>query len=105
MTAMGVVAGQIIARVRDQTLHDLRRHSDGFRHLPADHARQNSTQTTVALYLMITGLGLGPIMPTATLAVQSTVEKSLLGVATSATQFIRSLGSTIGTAVIGSLVT
>jgi hypothetical protein len=44
-------------------------------------------------------------MPSATLAVQSTVEKRLLGVATSATQFIRSLGSTVGTAVIGSLVT
>nr|MBA2712061.1 hypothetical protein [Rubrobacteraceae bacterium] len=46
-----------------------------------------------------------PLMPSATLAVQSTVEKRLLGVATSATQFIRSLGSTVGTAVIGSLVT
>jgi len=44
-------------------------------------------------------------MPSATLAVQSTVEKRLLGVATSATQFIRSVGSTVGTAVIGSLVT
>jgi len=54
---------------------------------------------------MVTGLGLGPLMPSATLAVQSTVEKRLLGVATSATQFIRSLGSTVGTAVIGSLVT
>jgi hypothetical protein len=65
----------------------------------------DSTQTTVALYLMVTGLGLGPLMPSATLAVQSTVEKRLLGVATSSTQFIRSLGSTVGTAVIGSLVT
>jgi MFS family permease len=54
---------------------------------------------------MVTGFGLGPLMPSATLAVQSTVEKRLLGVATSATQFIRSLGSTVGTAVIGSLVT
>jgi len=54
---------------------------------------------------MITGLGLGPLMPSATLAVQSTVEQRSIGVATSATQFIRSLGSTVGTAVIGSLVT
>jgi hypothetical protein len=65
----------------------------------------DSTQRTVALYLMVTGLGLGPLMPSATLAVQSTVERRLLGVATSSTQFIRSLGSTVGTAVIGSLVT
>jgi hypothetical protein len=65
----------------------------------------DSSQRSVALYLMVTGFGLGPLMPSATLAVQSTVEKRFLGVATSATQFIRSLGSTVGTAVIGSLVT
>src|ERR687889_465112 len=75
MTAMGVICGQIIARVK--------------RIKP----------------FMIAGFGLGPLMPSATLSVQSTVEKRLLGVATSATQFIRSLGSTVGTAVIGSLVT
>jgi hypothetical protein len=44
-------------------------------------------------------------MPTATLAVQSTVDKTLLGVTTSATQVIRSIGSTVGTAVVGSIVT
>lgn len=65
----------------------------------------DSTQGTVAVYLAITGLGLGQIMPTATLAVQSTVSREIIGVATSATQFIRSLGSTVGTAVIGSIVT
>jgi len=65
----------------------------------------DSTQATVAVYLAITGLGLGQIMPTATLAVQSTVSREIIGVATSATQFIRSLGSTVGTAVIGSIVT
>ncbi len=64
-----------------------------------------STQATVALYLAVMGLGLGLIMPTATLAVQNSVEKRMLGVATSATQFVRSLGSTVGTAVIGSIVT
>jgi hypothetical protein len=33
------------------------------------------------------------------------VDKKILGVATSATQFVRALGSTVGTAAIGSLVT
>lgn len=45
------------------------------------------------------------IMPTATLAVQNSVEKRLLGVATSSIQFVRSVGSTVGTAAIGSIVT
>ena len=53
----------------------------------------DSTQRTVALYLMVTGLGLGPLMPSATLAVQSTVEKWLPGGATYATPFPRSPGS------------
>lgn len=106
MTAMGVVCGQIIARVKRikpfMILGAIVMMIGIYLLTTLD---VDSTQRTVALYLMVTGLGLGPLMPSATLAVQSTVEKRLLGVATSATQFIRSVGSTVGTAVIGSLVT
>src|SRR5215207_2720549 len=106
MTAVGIVGGQIIARVRrikPFTLVGTVVMTFGvYLRTTLD---VNSTQATVALYLAVTGLGLGFIMPTATLAVQSTVQKSMLGVATSATQFIRSIGSTVGTAVIGSIVT
>jgi hypothetical protein len=103
---MGVICGQIIARVKrikPFMIFGSIVMTIGIYLLTTLDV--DSTQRTVALYLMITGLGLGPLMPTATLAVQSTVEKRLLGVATSATQFIRSVGSTVGTAVIGSLVT
>ena len=106
MTGVGIVGGQIIARVKrikPFTLFGTVLMSVGVYLLTTLDV--DSTQGTVALFLMVTGLGLGLIMPTATLAVQSTVEKSMLGVATSATQFIRSLGSTVGTAVIGSIVT
>lgn len=106
MTAVGVIGGQIIARVRRVkpfTLFGTVVMSFGVYLLTTLDVA--STPGTVALFLTVTGLGLGLIMPTATLAVQSTVERSMLGVATSATQFIRSLGSTVGTAVIGSLVT
>jgi len=106
MTAMGVICGQIIARVKrikPFMIVGAIVMTIGIYLLTTLDV--DSTQRTVALYLMITGLGLGPLMPSATLAVQSTVEKRLLGVATSATQFIRSVGSTVGTAVIGSLVT
>jgi hypothetical protein len=106
MTAMGVICGQIIARVKRIKPFMIAGSivmTIGIYLLTTLDV--DSTQRTVALYLMVTGLGLGPLMPSATLSVQSTVEKRLLGVATSATQFIRSLGSTVGTAVIGSLVT
>ncbi|MDQ3863875.1 MAG: MFS transporter, partial [Actinomycetota bacterium] len=106
MTAMGVICGQIIARVkRIKPFMIAGATVMTFGVYLLTTLDVDSTQRTVALYLMITGLGLGPLMPSATLSVQSTVEKRLLGVATSATQFIRSLGSTVGTAVIGSLVT
>lgn len=106
MTAMAVICGQIIARVKRIKPFLIAGSivmTIGIYLLTTLDV--DSTQGTVAFYLMITGLGLGPLMPSATLAVQSTVEQRFIGVATSATQFIRSLGSTVGTAVIGSLVT
>ncbi len=104
MTAMAVICGQIIARVKRIKPFLIAGSivmTIGIYLLTTLDV--DSTQGTVAFYLMITGLG--PLMPSATLAVQSTVEQRFIGVATSATQFIRSLGSTVGTAVIGSLVT
>jgi MFS family permease len=106
MTAVGILGGQIIARVRRVkpfTLFGTVMMTFGVYLLTT--LDTSSSTGTVALFLTVTGLGLGLIMPTATLAVQSTVDRRLLGVATSATQFIRSIGSTVGTAVVGSLVT
>jgi EmrB/QacA subfamily drug resistance transporter len=106
VAVMSVIGGQIIARVRRVkpfTLFGTVVMTCGVYLLTTLDA--SSTPATVALYLAVTGFGLGWIMPTANLAVQSTVERGLLGVATSVTQFIRSIGSTVGTAVIGSIVT
>jgi MFS family permease len=106
MAVVSGVGGQIIARVRRVkpfTLFGAVVMTCGVYLLTTLGA--SSTPATVALYLAVTGLGLGWIMPTSNLAVQSTVDRGLLGVATSATQFIRSIGATVGTAVIGSIVT
>ncbi|MDQ3317760.1 MAG: MFS transporter, partial [Actinomycetota bacterium] len=106
MTAVGILGGQIIARVRRVkpfTLFGTVVMTFGVYLLTT--LGTSSSTATVALFLTVTGLGLGLIMPTATLAVQSTVDRRLLGVATSSMQFLRSIGSTVGTAVVGSLVT
>ncbi|MEJ7842434.1 MAG: MDR family MFS transporter [Rubrobacter sp.] len=106
MTAVGILGGQIIARVRRVkpfTLFGTVVMTFGVYLLTT--LGTGSSTATVALFLTVTGLGLGLIMPTATLAVQSTVDRRLLGVATSSMQFLRSIGSTVGTAVVGSLVT
>ncbi len=58
-----------------------------------------------AIAMAIAGLGMGQCMPTINNAVQNQFKQSELGAATSSSQLFRSLGSTIGTAVMGSILT
>jgi EmrB/QacA subfamily drug resistance transporter len=60
---------------------------------------------TVVRNMIIIGLGMGPTMPVFTLAAQNAVKVSQLGVVTSLTQFSRSIGSTLGVALFGSVLT
>ena len=64
-----------------------------------------TTFATVTGYMIIMGIGMGPAMPVFTLASQNAVKINQLGVVTSLTQFARSIGSTLGVAVFGSLLT
>lgn len=65
----------------------------------------NSSYAYEAVVMVVLGLGLGVGMPILTLAVQNEFEQKDLGVATSSNQLFRSLGSTIGTAVFGAMLT
>lgn len=58
-----------------------------------------------AIMMFGVGLGLGLVMPVLNIAVQSEFKQSELGVATSSVQLFRGLGSTIGIAVFGALLT
>jgi len=51
------------------------------------------------------GMGLGLVMPVMNIAVQNEFKQNQLGVATSSVQLFRGLGSTIGIAVFGGLLT
>ncbi len=63
------------------------------------------TPLWLVLALMVSmGLGLGPSMPLYTLAVQNSVDPSRMGTASSATQFFRQIGSTLGTALLGAVL-
>jgi EmrB/QacA subfamily drug resistance transporter len=54
--------------------------------------------------LVTLGAGLGFVMPNLTVAIQNAVERSNLGVATSVSAFLRSLGGALGVAVSGAVV-
>jgi EmrB/QacA subfamily drug resistance transporter len=58
----------------------------------------------LSLVLALSGWGMGFILPMLTLMVQSIVQRNRMGVATSTLQFLRLIGSTIGTAVVASSV-
>lgn len=58
----------------------------------------------VLLYTFICGMGIGPTTPLYTLAVQNSVALHNLGQATSASQFFRQMGSVIGIAVMGAML-
>jgi EmrB/QacA subfamily drug resistance transporter len=55
--------------------------------------------------MLLIGLGLGNIMQVLVLAIQNAVEYKDMGVGTSSNTFFRSMGSAIGVAVFGALVT
>jgi MFS family permease len=58
----------------------------------------------LGICLAVIGLGTGMIFPTLTLSYQSAVPFHELGVATALNQFCRSIGSTLGSALFGSLL-
>ena len=64
-----------------------------------------STYLHEAVYMIILGVGLGFVMPVMNIAVQNEFGQKDLGVATSSIQLFRGLGSTIGIAIFGAMLT
>ncbi len=62
---------------------------------------KDTSHSGTILVLLILGTGMGMIFIPLLLAVQNSVSRSRLGIATSATQFFRSMGATIGVSVMG----
>jgi EmrB/QacA subfamily drug resistance transporter len=63
-----------------------------------------TNQTTVAIYMVVMGVGLGCVMQVLVLVVQNAVPHEHLGTATSSTQFFRAIGGTVGVAAFGALL-
>lgn len=68
---------------------------------------QMNTSTTlfeVTRNMIIVGVGMGLLQPVMTLAVQNAIPRTRLGVGTGAVTYLRSMGSTLGVAIIGAVV-
>jgi EmrB/QacA subfamily drug resistance transporter len=64
----------------------------------------DTPRLTTILYMIVMGLGLGVAFPLYTLAVQNAFPIQRVGVVTAAVQFFRSIGSTVGVAILGTVV-
>jgi EmrB/QacA subfamily drug resistance transporter len=58
----------------------------------------------VLVGMVLAGLGMGLLMPVYTVAVQNVAPRHQMGAATASTTFFRSIGSTVGVAVFGSIL-
>lgn len=64
----------------------------------------STTQVGLMARMVVLGLGLGATMPVFTLAVQNAFSQAEIGVATASTQLFRSIGGTVGTAVMAGVL-
>ncbi len=64
----------------------------------------DTVRIEVVRAMVIAGFGLGLIQPVYTLAVQNAAPREHMGSATASTQFFRSIGSTMGIAIFGSVL-
>jgi EmrB/QacA subfamily drug resistance transporter len=106
MIGSSVIAGQIIGRTGRYKLPGLLGMIVmAFGLYQLSQMGADADYLTVVRNMIILGLGMGPTMPVFTLASQNAVKMSELGVVTSLTQFSRSMGSTIGVALFGAILT
>jgi EmrB/QacA subfamily drug resistance transporter len=66
---------------------------------------EHTSELTLTRNVVIVGLGVGLMMQTLTVAVQNSVGKRRIGVATASVQFFRTVGAMVGVSVMGAIVT
>ncbi|MBP7858196.1 MFS transporter, partial [Candidatus Saccharibacteria bacterium] len=64
-----------------------------------------TNRAEIGVWMVLLGLGLGCVMPVTVLAVRNAVRKEELGTATSSVTFFRSIGSSLGAALFGAVLT
>jgi EmrB/QacA subfamily drug resistance transporter len=74
-------------------------------YLMLDMMTAETTRFVILRNVLFLGAGMGLVMITSMIAVQNSVARSQLGIATSTSQFFRSVGSAVGVAVMGTVLT
>ena len=67
------------------------------------HLNAGTSAVTAAAFMFTLGIGIGLVMQVLVIAVQNAVDYSELGVATSGNNLFRTVGSAVGTAIVGAV--
>ncbi len=105
MIGLSIVAGLVITktgRYKLQTLVGILLMGAGFWMLI--RLDYGATELDLTLAMIVFGIGLGIALQVYTLIVQNAAQRRDLGVATASTQFFRNVGSTVGIAVFGTIM-
>ena len=99
-----VIAGRLLLRVgyRSTVIAGMVLLAIGFFFLT--RIGPSTSATYITLDMLAVGAGMGLSMLTLLIAVQNAVPRDQLGIATSSTQFFRSIGGIVGVAVMGSVL-
>lgn len=102
--SMSIIGGRLLLRVgyRSMVITGLALLSIGFAVFGT--FGRTTPQVWIVIDLVVMGAGLGLTMLTLLLAVQQSVDRTQLGIATSLNQFSRSIGGAVGVAVMGAIL-
>lgn len=64
----------------------------------------DTNRAAAIVFMIVTGFGLGLVMPTMTIAVQNAFPREQRGVVTSSTRFFGNIGGTLGVAILGTVM-
>ena len=103
-TVLSILAGPLFLRFsyRPLVIAGMACFAVGF--LALTQLEMNSAYIELLPSMAVLGIGMGFSMVTMMLAVQNTVPRNLLGIATSAQLFFRTIGGAIGVAIMGSVM-
>ena len=105
LVAVSVVVGQVVSRTgryKAIAISGIAAITAGIFWLGAMNIHTTNAQMTLRMILV--GLGLGASMPIFNLVVQNAFSQSRLGVVTASVQMFRTIGATIGVAIMGSIL-
>lgn len=101
MMITSILGGKLVTRIQFRTQFALGMSIMAIGFYLMSTMNVNTSQGTAIMNIVVLGLGMGLVMPTLTIAVQSVFPPAERGVVTAATQFFRSIGSTLGMTILG----